>query len=30
MVERGRGGMVLVTSGAAWAGSSYIAAYGAT
>jgi uncharacterized protein len=30
MVERGRGGIVLVTSGAAWAGGAYIAAYGAT
>lgn len=30
MVERGRGGMVLVTSGAAWAGGGHVAAYGAT
>ena len=30
LVERGRGGVVLVTSGAAWAGGSHIAAYGAT
>jgi short-subunit dehydrogenase len=30
MVERGRGGLVLVTSGAAWAGASHVAAYGAT
>jgi short-subunit dehydrogenase len=30
MTERGRGGIVLVTSGAAWAGGSHIAVYGAT
>lgn len=30
MVERGRGGMILVTSGAAWVGGSYLATYGAT
>jgi short-subunit dehydrogenase len=30
MVERGRGGVVLVTSGAAWVGGANIAAYGAT
>jgi uncharacterized protein len=30
MVARGRGGVVLVTSGAAWAGARYIATYGAT
>jgi short-subunit dehydrogenase len=30
MVERGRGAMVLVTSGAAWAGGVTLAAYGAT
>ena len=30
MVERGRGGIALVTSGAAWAGGSHIAVYGAT
>jgi len=30
MVERGRGGMVLLSSGAAWAGSSLVATYGAT
>jgi short-subunit dehydrogenase len=30
MVARGRGGMVLVTSGAAWAGGATLAAYGAT
>ena len=30
MVERGRGGLVLVTSGAAWAGGAGLAAYGAT
>jgi uncharacterized protein len=30
MVQRGRGGVVLVTSGAAWAGGSHIATYGAT
>jgi len=30
MVERGRGGIVLVTSGAAWAGGSHIAVYSAT
>ena len=30
MVDRGRGGMVLVTSGAAWAGGAGLAAYGAT
>ncbi len=30
MVARGRGGLVLVTSGAAWAGGSHVAAYGAT
>ncbi len=30
MVGRGRGGIVLVTSGAAWAGGAYIAAYGAS
>jgi uncharacterized protein len=30
MVERGRGGIVLVTSGAAWAGGSHLAVYGAS
>ena len=30
MVSRGRGGMVLVTSGAAWAGGATLATYGAT
>jgi short-subunit dehydrogenase len=30
MVERGRGGLVLVTSGAAWAGGSHIATYAAS
>ena len=30
MVKRGRGGIVLVTSGAAWAGGANIAVYGAT
>ncbi len=30
MAERGRGGIVLVTSGAAWAGGAYIAAYAAS
>ncbi|MET7771287.1 SDR family NAD(P)-dependent oxidoreductase [Nocardia sp. NPDC005366] len=30
MVARGRGAMVLVTSGAAWAGGAALAAYGAT
>jgi uncharacterized protein len=30
MVERGRGGVILVSSGAAWAGARYVAAYGAT
>ena len=30
MVERGHGGIVLVTSGAAWAGGSYLAVYGAS
>jgi short-subunit dehydrogenase len=30
MVERGRGALVLVTSGAAWAGSARTVAYGAT
>jgi short-subunit dehydrogenase len=30
MVERGRGGVVLVTSGAAWAGGATLATYGAT
>ena len=30
MVKRGRGAMVLVTSGAAWAGGVTLAAYGAT
>jgi uncharacterized protein len=30
MVQRGRGGIVLVTSGAAWAGGAYLAAYGAS
>lgn len=30
MVDRGRGGIVLVTSGAAWAGGVYLAAYGAS
>ncbi len=30
MAERGRGGIVLVTSGAAWAGGSHLAVYGAT
>jgi short-subunit dehydrogenase len=30
MVERGRGGVVLVSSGAAWAGAATVALYGAT
>lgn len=30
MVERGRGGLVLVTSGAAWAGGARLAVYGAS
>jgi short-subunit dehydrogenase len=30
MVTRGRGGIVLVTSGAAWGGGAYLATYGAT
>lgn len=30
MVARGRGAMVLVSSGAAWAGGAHLAAYGAT
>ena len=30
MARRGRGGIVLVTSGAAWAGADYLAAYGAS
>jgi short-subunit dehydrogenase len=30
MARRGRGGLVLVTSGAAWAGGSHLAVYGAT
>lgn len=30
MVSRGRGGVVLVTSGAAWAGGATLATYGAT
>lgn len=30
MVERGRGGLILLTSGAAWVGASYLATYGAT
>ena len=30
MVARGRGGVVLVTSGAAWAGGATLATYGAT
>jgi uncharacterized protein len=30
MAGRGRGGIVLVTSGAAWAGGAYLAAYGAS
>jgi short-subunit dehydrogenase len=30
MVDRGRGALVLVTSGAAWAGGATLAAYGAT
>ena len=30
MIGRGRGGVVLVTSGAAWAGGATLAAYGAT
>jgi short-subunit dehydrogenase len=30
MVERGHGGIVLVTSGAAWVGGSHLAIYGAT
>ncbi|HEY7107775.1 MAG TPA: SDR family NAD(P)-dependent oxidoreductase [Acidimicrobiia bacterium] len=30
MVARGRGGIVLVTSGAAWAGGAYLAAYSAS
>jgi len=30
MVRRGRGGVIVVTSGAAWAGGSHLAVYGAT
>jgi short-subunit dehydrogenase len=30
MVERGHGGIILVTSGAAWAGGSYLAVYAAS
>jgi short-subunit dehydrogenase len=30
LVKRGRGGIVLVTSGAAWAGGSHLAAYSAS
>jgi uncharacterized protein len=30
MVSRGRGGVIVVTSGAAWAGGSHLAVYGAT
>ena len=30
LVERGRGGLILVSSGAAWVGGSHVAAYGAT
>jgi short-subunit dehydrogenase len=30
MADRGHGGIVLVTSGAAWAGGAYLAAYGAS
>ena len=30
MVERGHGGIALVTSGAAWAGGSHLAVYGAS
>ena len=30
MAERGRGGIVLVTSGAAWVGGSHLAVYGAS
>jgi short-subunit dehydrogenase len=30
LVERGRGGLVLVSSGAAWAGGSHLAAYSAS
>jgi uncharacterized protein len=30
MVERGRGGIALVSSGAAWAGGSHLAVYGAS
>jgi uncharacterized protein len=30
MADRGRGGIVLVTSGAAWAGGAYLAAYSAS
>jgi short-subunit dehydrogenase len=30
MAERGRGGIVLVTSGAAWAGGAYLVTYGAS
>jgi short-subunit dehydrogenase len=30
MAERGRGGIVLVTSGAAWAGGAHLVTYGAT
>jgi short-subunit dehydrogenase len=30
LVERGRGGLVLVTSGAAWVGGSHLAAYSAS
>ena len=30
MIERGRGGIVLVSSGAAWAGGSHLAVYGGT
>jgi len=30
MLERGRGGIAMITSGAAWAGGSHLAVYGAT
>jgi len=30
MADRGHGGIVLVTSGAAWVGSDYLATYGAS
>jgi short-subunit dehydrogenase len=30
MAQRGRGGIVLVTSGAAWAGGAYVATYAAS